>query len=517
MRWNTETRYKMLLEITNAVVTRTNREDLFQALAKELRKHFAFDRMAINLYDAKTQSISYFAAAEGVQPGGVLMRHSRPLADGAIARMVVQSRQPTVIDDLGRYKDLSSIGAMVTAGLNATMAFPMLVRNRILGSIHFSFRTAPEHISELTEVLTDVSRQVAIAVDNMLAYAELEKLNRSLEREKDFLLQSSDDYQQDEFFFASAAMAEIIKTIRQSADTDATVLITGETGTGKDYLARCIHNLSPRRQHLFVKTNCPALASSLFESELFGHAKGAFTGASDKRVGRFELAHGGTIFLDEIAELPIGLQAKLLHILQDNQFERVGDSRPVPIDCRVIAATNKDLRESIRAGSFRQDLFYRLNIVSIHVPPLRERREDIPVLMTRLTQIQARQMNRPEPVYGPRALERLSAYPWPGNVRELKNLVKRLVILRAGDRISADDVEKMLESARPQGQMAAEEVATLRDSERRHIVRALARTRGVLGGEQGAAKLLALPRSTLQYRIKKLNIKPQDYLIYPPK
>jgi transcriptional regulator with GAF, ATPase, and Fis domain len=517
MRWNTETRYKMLLEITNAVVTRTNREDLFQALAKELRKHFAFDRMAINLYDAKAQSISYFAAAEGVQPGGVLTRHSRPLADGAIARMVVQSRQPTVIDDLGRYKDLSSIGAMVTAGLNATMAFPMLVRNRILGSIHFSFRTAPEHISELTEVLTDVSRQVAIAVDNMLAYTELEKLNRSLEREKDFLLQSSDDYQQDEFFFASAAMAEIMKTLRQSADTDATMLITGETGTGKDYLARCIHNLSPRRQHLFVKTNCPALASSLFESELFGHAKGAFTGASDQRVGRFELAHGGTIFLDEIAELPIGLQAKLLHILQDNQFERVGDSRPVPIDCRVIAATNKDLRESIRAGSFRQDLFYRLNIVSIHVPPLRERREDIPVLMTRLTQIQARQLNRLEPVYGPRALERLCAYPWPGNVRELKNLVKRLVILRAGDRISADDVEKILESARPQGQMAAEEVASLRDSERQHIVRALARTRGVLGGKQGAAKLLALPRSTLQYRIKKLNIKPKDYLINPPK
>jgi len=512
MRWDTETRYRMLLEITNAVVTRTNREDLFQALAKELRKHFAFDRMAINLYDPKTQSISYFAAAEGVQPGGVMTRHSRPLADGAIARMVVQSRQPTVIDDLRRYTDLSSIGAMVTAGLNATMAFPMLVRNRILGSIHFSFRTAPEHISELTEVLTDVSRQVAIAVDNMLAYTELEKLNQSLEREKDFLLQSSDDYQQGEFFFASTAMAGIMKTIRQSADTDATVLITGETGTGKDYLAHCIHNLSPRRHRLFVKTNCPALASSLFESELFGHAKGAFTGAGDKRIGRFELAHGGTIFLDEIAELPIGLQAKLLHILQDGQFERVGDSRPVQIDCRVIAATNKDLRESIRAGAFRQDLFYRLNIVSIHVPPLRERQEDIPVLMTRLTQIQARQMNRPEPVYSNRALDRLGAYPWPGNVRELKNLVKRLVILRAGDRISAEDVSKILESARPQGQMVPEEVASLRDNEREHILKALAKTRGVLGGEKGAARLLGLPRSTLQYRIRKLRIQPKDYL-----
>jgi transcriptional regulator with GAF, ATPase, and Fis domain len=515
MRWNAETRYRMLLEINNAVVTRTNREDLFQALANELRKHFAFDRLAINLYDAKTRSISYFAAADGVQPGGVLTRHSRPLADGAIARMVVQSRQPTIIDDLRRYTDLSSIGAMVAAGLTAAMAFPMLVRNRILGSIHFSFRSVPEHISELTEVLTDVSRQVAIAVDNMLAYTELEKLNRSLEREKEFLLQSSDEYHRDEFFHASASMASIMKTIEQSADTDATVLITGETGTGKDYLARCIHHLSSRRSHLFVKTNCPALASSLFESELFGHARGAFTGANDKRVGRFELAHGGTIFLDEIAELPISLQAKLLHILQDGQFERVGDSRPVQLDCRVIAATNKDLQQSIRAGAFRQDLFYRLNIVSIHAPPLRERKEDIPLLMKQLTLIEARGMNRPEPIYSHRALERLCGYPWPGNVRELKNLVKRMVILRPGDRISADDVEKIIESALPHGQNISDEVASLRDTERQHIIKALAKTRGVLGGDRGAAQLLGLPRSTLQYRIQKLYIQPDDYLKKP--
>jgi len=310
-------------------------------------------------------------------------------------------------------------------------------------------------------------------------------------------------------------MAGIMRTIQQSADTDATVLITGETGTGKDYLARRIHNLSARRNHLFVKTNCPALASSLFESELFGHAKGAFTGANDKRLGRFELAHGGTIFLDEIAELPISLQAKLLHILQDQQFERVGDSRPVQVDCRVIAATNKDIQASIRSGTFREDLYYRLNIVSIHVPPLRERKEDIPLLMKQLTVIQAREMNRPEPIYKHGALERLCGYPWPGNVRELKNLVKRMVILRAGESISTGDVEKILESARPQGQRVSEEVTSLRDSERQHIIKALAKTRGMLGGNQGAAKLLGLPRSTIQYRIKKLNIKPDDYLGRP--
>jgi transcriptional regulator with GAF, ATPase, and Fis domain len=512
MRWNIETRYKMLLEINNAVVTRTNREDLFKALAKELHKHFTFDRLAIHLYDAKSQSISFFASADGVQPGGLLTLQSRPIAGGPVFRMVLQSRRPVIIDDLRRYKDFPTIGVMIKAGLNATVAFPMLVRNCILGSIHFSFRNPPEHMSELTQVLADVSRQVAIAVDNMLAYTELQKTNRSLEREKDFLLQSTEEYQPQKFFHASAAMAEIMKTIAQAADTDATVLITGETGTGKDYLARRIHSLSSRRNHLFVKTNCPALAPSLFESELFGHAKGAFTGANDHRIGRFELAHGGTIFLDEIAELSIELQAKLLHILQDGQFERVGDSRPVRIDCRIIAATNKDLQEGIRAGTFREDLFYRLNIVSIHVPPLRERREDIPLLVKQLTLIQAKQMNRQEPVYSARSMEKLLDYAWPGNVRELENLVKRLVILRAGEPILADDIEKILEFARPQGQRVSGELTSLRDIERQYIIRALAKTHGVLGGKKGAAKILGLPRSTLQHRIKMHHIHPEEYL-----
>ena len=512
MRWNIETRYKMLLEINNAVVTRTNREDLFKALAKELHKHFTFDRLAIHLYDAKSKSISFFASADGVQPGGLLTLQSRPIADGPVFRMVLQSRRPVIIDDLRRYKDFPAIGVMIKAGLNATVAFPMLVRNCMLGSIHFSFRDPPEHMSELTQVLADVSRQVAIAVDNMMAYTELQRTNISLEREKAFLLQCTEEYQAEKFFYASAAMAEIMKTIAQAADTDATVLITGETGTGKDYLARRIHSLSSRRNHLFVKTNCPALAPSLFESELFGHEKGAFTGADDRRIGRFELAHGGTIFLDEIAELPIGLQAKLLHILQDGQFERVGDSRPVQIDCRIIAATNKDLQEGIRAGTFREDLFYRLNIVSIHVPPLRERREDIPLLIKQLTLIQAKQMNRQEPVYSARSLEKLLDYSWPGNVRELENLAKRLVILRAGEPILADDIDKILEFSQCQGQSVSGELTTLRDVERQHIVRTLAKTRGVLGGKNGAAKILGLPRSTLQHRIKMHHIHPEEYL-----
>ena len=511
MRWNTATRYKMLLEINNTVVTQTSRESLFKALANELRNHFFYDRMCINLYDEKTQSLSYFAAADGIDPGGILTKESRPLAEGTIASMVVQSRQPAIIDDLSHYSDLSSVGAMVSAGLNATMAFPLVIRNRVLGSIHFSFKRAPDFISELTEVLTDVSRQAAIAVDNMLAYTRLKKLNASLQRQKRYLMASNHEYKQEDFFYASAAMAETMRLIERSADSDAAVLITGETGTGKDYLARCIHQMSPRRDQLFIKVSCPALVSSLFESELFGHAKGAFTGAEKTRVGRFELADGGSVFLDEIAELPIALQAKLLHVLQDNHFERVGEHRPVEVDFRVIAATNKNLEEEIRHGQFRQDLFYRLNIVHVRVPPLRERLEDIGLLVEKLTQVQAEKTNRPEPVYSEGAIRKLGTYEWPGNVRELKNLVKRMMILRPGEKITGSEIDKVLSAADTNRQKLPKVVSTLADAQRQHIVQALIKTGGVIGGSNGAARLLGLPRSTLQYRMKKLGIQPGDY------
>jgi len=306
-------------------------------------------------------------------------------------------------------------------------------------------------------------------------------------------------------------MAETMRLIKRSADSDAAVLITGETGTGKDYLARCIHQMSPRREQLFIKVNCPALVSSLFESELFGHAKGAFTGAEQTRVGRFELANGGSVFLDEIAELPIALQAKLLHVLQDNHFERVGEHRPVDVDFRVIAATNKNLEEGIRNGQFRQDLFYRLNIVRVRVPPLRERLEDIGLLVEKLTQVQAKKTNRPEPVYSRGAIRKLGTYEWPGNVRELKNLVKRMMILRPGEKISENDIGKILSTANTNCRDLPNEVSTLADAQRQHIIRTMIKTRGVIGGSNGAARLLGLPRSTLQYRLKKLGIQPSDY------
>ncbi|MEE4166070.1 MAG: sigma 54-interacting transcriptional regulator [Desulfocapsaceae bacterium] len=510
MYWNTETRYRLLLEINNAIATRKSRESLFSSLSKELHRHFTYDRLSIILYDSQKNVITYFAAADGVQPGGVVAHKSRPLADGAIARIAINSRQPAIFDDLDKYTDLSSVGELVKAGLRSTMVFPLIVRDRILGTIHFSYRKKPEALTELSEVLMATSQQIAIAVDNMLAYTSLKHSHQHLQGEKEYLMSSERDQQVGGFFFASSQMQQVMEVIQQVAKTDETILVTGETGTGKDYLARLIHEMSDRHGHLFVKTNCPGLTPSLFESELFGHAKGAFTGAESQRMGRFELADQGTIFLDEIGELPINLQAKLLQVLQERKFERVGESSSMPVDARIVAATNKDLREGVRDGWFRQDLFYRLETVTVNVPPLRERAEDIPLLIKNINKNEAERMNREAPTYTRDVLELLSRYKWPGNVRELKNMVKRLIILHPGMSIYADDIKRIF----PLGISPSETsdgISTLNQAERTHIIKALTTTKGMVGGGNGAANLLGIPRSTLQYRMKKLNINPADF------
>jgi formate hydrogenlyase transcriptional activator len=510
MKWNTEIRYKLLLEINNAIATRKSPSGLFRALSKELHRYFFYDRLSIILYDSENKSIAYFAAADGVQPGGVVSHQSRTLATGAIARIVISSGQPAIFDDLCQYTDLSSIGDLVKAGLTSTLAFPMIVRDKILGTIHFSYREKPHVITELTEVLEAVSKQIAIAVDNMLAYTSLQHTNQHLQEEKEYLLSNTHDYHVDGFFFTSQAMRQVVETIEQVANTDETILLTGETGTGKDFLARLIHEKSQRRNRLFVKTNCPGLTTSLFESELFGHAKGAFTGAEKQRLGRFELADQGTIFLDEIGELPLGLQAKLLQVLQEKRIERVGESLSIPIDARIVAATNKDLLESVQKGEFRQDLFYRLDTVTIKVPALRERPEDIPLLVNSITASEAERMHRAPPTYTDEFFASLARYNWPGNIRELKNMVRRLIILQPGELINAHNIERTFSITQAATQQS-EDFHTLEQAERTHIVQALKETKGMVGGKKGAANLLDMPRSTLQYRLKKLSITPEDY------
>jgi len=512
MRWDHATRYQILLEINNAIISKTSRHEFFKALSTELKKHFSCDRISINLYDELNQSLKYFTTAAGIKPKGLSSMDKRPLAKGAIAKMAIESKQPVIIDDLTRYSDLSSIGSLVKAGLKSTMAFPLVVRDRILGTLHFSFIQPPNNLSELSELLAEVSKQVAIAVDNMAEYNYLRNEKKNLEREKQFLLKVSEEYRPENFYYVSPAMTEMIDLIKRMADIDAPVLITGETGTGKDYLARYIHFLSPRKAHMFVKVNCPALPQTLFESELFGHAKGAFTGADSRREGRFEMADKGTIFLDEFVELPVSLQAKLLQVLQERQFERVGDSRPIEINFRIIAATNRDLEISLKEGKLRKDLYYRLNIIRIHVPPLRERPEDIPYLIERINLYVASQINRPSPIYTSQALESLIRYQWPGNVRELKNLVKRMVIMKPGEKIPGSEIMKILDIDRTTEKPKIRHIPTLAEAEKKCLEQALIKTRGVLGGKRGAARLLDLPRSTLQYRLKKYELNPKNFI-----
>jgi len=501
-------RYKLLLDLNNAIVSQTTPAKLFQSLAKEIRKILFYDRCCINIYDAASNTLNWFAAAEGVTIKS-MDDSSRSLDEAPVAREVITSRKPFIMPNMAEYAHWKTIKLMRDAGLFSTLAFPLIVRNDVLGSLHFSFRKMPRDLDDLMGFLAEISGQVAVAVDNMLAHNKLVGLNSSLVRQKDYLLRHTDtQYHPENFFYSSPVMQKMMREVEIVANSDASVLITGETGTGKDHIARYIHHLSARRNALFVKVNCPALVESLFETELFGHTKGAFTGAEAKRVGRFEMAEGGTVFLDEIGELSPQLQAKLLHVLQDRIFERVGDSRPIEINFRVIAATNTDLKKAINEKSFRADLLYRLNTVSFHVPPLRERPEEIEPLVHHLTQIQARAMNRVPPVFSPGAMDALKRHAWPGNVRELRNIVNRMIIT-SSTTVTRSDIEPVLDAG---GMDCYDTPMSWSAMERAHLIKVLKMTKGVVGGKNGAAAILEMPKSTLQYRLSKHGLTPRDYL-----
>ena len=504
MKWDTATRYKSLLRINNDIVSASTRRDVFSAIAQLLGDIFRFDRLSINLFDEKTNSLSYFAAAEGISPTEI-SEDARPLAKGAIASAVIRSREPFILADLSTHTYWKSVKAMKDAGLNATMAFPLIVRDKVKGTLHLSYAEAPEHLEEMIEFLSEVSSHIAIAVDHMMTHTRLKQINSQLRRQKEFLTsQNKLNEGFDEFIYESQALADVVRQARMVASSDISVSIIGETGTGKGMIAHFIHQMSSRKDALFVKVNCPALNSALFESELFGHAKGSFTGAQANRVGRFEMADKGTIFLDEIGELDIGLQSKLLQVLQDRTIEKVGESRSKSIDFRLLSATNKDLEQALQNNSFRSDLYYRLNTVTIKVPPLRERPEDIPLLMEKLAAKQSVEWNLAPPLFSASCRKSLLQYPWPGNVRELKNFVKRLIILRPGETINGNEIDTLLSGVRTSS--SGKKHMTLQELERQHIISTLKDTGGVVGGDRGAAALLGVPRQTLQYRMRKYRI-----------
>ena len=394
---------------------------------------------------------------------------------------------------------------LVKEGISSILCVPLMTRNRLMGTLNIASFTDAAFNDADTEFMTQVANQVAIALENAFAYREISELKNKLAEEKLYL---EDEIRTErnfgEMVGESSAFQEVLRQIETVAPTDASVLILGETGTGKELIARAIHQLSRRNDRTFVKLNCAAIPTGLLESELFGHERGAFTGAIAQRIGRFELADKGTLFLDEIGDIPLELQPKLLRALQEHEFERLGSTRTMRVDVRVVAATNRDIAKMVNQREFRSDLYYRLNVFPIQVPSLRERADDIPMLVRYFAQKYSRRMDRKIETIPSEIMAQLQAYSWPGNVRELENLIERAVILSRGDVLEVPplgNAPQPVEPSRP-GTLISMDAA-----EREHIIKALHESRGVLGGPNGAAARLGLKRTTLQSRMKKLGIR----------
>jgi formate hydrogenlyase transcriptional activator len=376
---------------------------------------------------------------------------------------------------------------------------PLTIGEHRLGAMGLTTRKRNGYGANDIAFLGLVAKQLAIAVDNALAYQRIEELTQRLEREKLYLEEEiRTDHNFKEIIGRSETLKKVLKSVELVAVFDSTVLILGETGTGKELIARSIHDLSSRRKATFVKLNCAAVPGNLVESELFGHERGAFTGAVSQRIGRFELANGGSLFLDEVGDVPLDIQPKLLRVLQEKSFERLGSNRTIQTNARLIAATSHDLARLAADREFRRDLYYRLNVFPIVVPPLRDRRDDIPLLVRHFVQVYGRQMNRQIESIPARTMEALVAWNWPGNIRELENFIERSVILSTGRRLEAPLSELQLSSDNAP--------STLDHASRDIILRTLRDTGWVIGGPGGAAARLGMKRTSLQSRMKRLGI-----------
>jgi formate hydrogenlyase transcriptional activator len=497
---------ELLLDVTNAVVTQLDTRALFAAVAPALRRFCSADVAAIALYDPEAGVLRHHVCDA---PEGFCREPERPKSavrtlTGSGSGVVFTTGQPRIFS-LMELQSFPESAFILERGIRSACSVPLATAQGILGTLDLG-AFAPDVFSEdQFPLLTRIAGQIGIAVQNACSYERIEELNAQLSREKLYLEDEiRSDHQFEEIIGRSRALGRVLREIETVAPTDSTVLITGETGSGKELVARAIHQLSARRDHAFVKLNCAAIPTGLLESELFGHEKGAFTGAISQRIGRFELANRGTVFLDEVGEIPLELQPKLLRVLQEREFERLGSTRTLRTDARLIAATNRDLASLVDEQKFRQDLFYRLNVFPVHVPPLRERREDIPMLVRHFAQQFARRMKKNIDTIPAESMDVLTRYGWPGNIRELQNLIERAVILSPGPIL--DVPVAALNGRRTTPAHHEEAMPTLEQAERRHIVGALEGSNWVIGGPNGAAVRLGMKRSTLQFRMRKLGI-----------
>jgi formate hydrogenlyase transcriptional activator len=495
-------RLHLLLEVTNSVVSHLDLRQLFQAISATLRRVMSCDYVGLALWDLERHQLRLYAV-DFPAGKGFLQEDMLFSLDGSASGKVVQTGKPLVLSGPAWLdSEIYRVGAVER--FQSGCFLPLISRNRVLGVLQLTRLQEQAFTQDDVDFLSQVANQVAIAVENALDYRQVTESRERLAEEKQYLQEEiRTEHRIEEIIGESAALRQMLTQVEVVAPTDATVLIQGETGTGKELIARAIHQLGARRDRTFVKVNCAAIPSGLLESELFGHERGAFTGAIAQKVGRFELAHQGTLFLDEIGDIPLDLQPKLLRVLQEQEFERLGSTRTRHVDVRLVAATNRDLAQMVAEGTFREDLYYRLNVFPLTVPPLRERVEDLPLLVRHFAHTYARRMRKRIDTIPADLLDALGSYHWPGNVRELQNVIERAVIL-------TPDAVLRLPSAEWQRSRSATDALpasqTLEDVERTHILQALRDTNWVIGGPHGAAARLRLRRTTLIYRMEKLGI-----------
>jgi len=503
-------RVQFLLRLNNAITSELDYPSLLGKISQALGDVIQHDYASIALYDADSGQMQLHALAFTDERGVRRADHLLPL-DSSPSGITYQRGVVSMFGEA----DVAAFGpagapTLIAEGIKSVCCVPLVTGRSRLGVLSLASRTADAFSADAAVLLGQLSSQIAIAVENARAYGEIAVITEQLAEEKDYLLDEvrlAHDFR--EIIGQSAALKRVLQTIATVAPTDSTVLLLGETGTGKELLARALHNLSRRRDRAFVRLSGAALPASLIESELFGYDKGAFTGAATSKVGRLELANRGTLFLDEVGDLPLEVQPKLLRALQEREFERLGSTRTLRVDVRLIAATNRDLDAMVSDGLFRSDLFYRLNVFPVHVPALRERRDDIPALVSHFVAKFAREMNRRITTIPEDAMAALVRWHWPGNIRELENVIERAVILSSGPVLNVPPAAIQPPQVKPDAREASP--PRLRDTERDAIVRALRESNGVVAGPNGAAARLGVKRTTLQSKMRKLGIKRPGY------
>ena len=528
-------RLHLLLKLTNSITANLEFRDVLRGIAANIREVMTCDAAAILLPGPEPGTFRNHAVDF---PGSRGFLHEEQVVtpgEGSPPRRAFDTLKPVISSNPGGGQQHSHARRLATLeGLKSACFIPLVNRGRALGIMVLA-RASEEMFTEQDgEFLSQAAGQIAIAIENALAYQEISALRDKLAQEKLYLEQEiRSEMNFEQIVGTSRALKHVLELVETVAPSDSTVLLLGETGTGKELIARAVHDHSGRKERTFVKLNCAAIPTGLLESELFGHERGAFTGAIGQKIGRLELADRGTLFLDEVGDIPIEIQPKLLRALQEREFERLGSTQIRKVNVRLIAATNRDLETMVADREFRSDLFYRLNVFPIHIPPLRDRREDIPLLVSYFVHKFAKQMQKRIEVVPVSLMKNLTAWEWPGNIRELENFIERAVILTRGKLLEAPvselrrEIKKQTHAATSEptqdniARIVRETISALtgkRESgdesakkQRDEIVRALTDSKGRVGGADGAAARMGINRTTLLARIKKLGINPKQY------